>query len=157
MPVQILDDYPTGTRNGNSCSSCSAGRRELRDTDTGALRLERIVDLGIGIDMEGYLMLCEQCVLEAARMLGYVDPKVRDAAVDHVKALEVELARASAERDEAKLLVRLIRDYDHSESVLSDDGPDLHESAINADSVHESVQPVVSARKTKARTAKATA
>jgi hypothetical protein len=69
------------------------------------------------------------------------------------------LRRLRAERDEAKLLVRLIRDYDHSETVLSDDASaDLRESAINADSVHESVQPVVQpARKTKARTAKATA
>lgn len=157
MAVQILDDYPWGTRNGNACSACSAGRRELRDTNTGEVRLERIVDLGIGIDMEGFLMLCEQCVLEAARMLGYVDPKLRDEAAAEASALTAELERVRAERDEAKLLVRLIRDYDDHETVLSDGASDLGESDINADSVLEVVQPVVPARKTKARTAKATA
>lgn len=104
MPtVQIHDDYPPNTRNANTCSACSCGHRMLREGRD--LRRERIVDFDIPIDYEGFLMLCEQCVLEAARLLGYVSPEERDEALAHAAALGAENDRLSAEVTEARRLV----------------------------------------------------
>lgn len=105
MPVQLHSDYPANTRNGNTCSSCSCGHRILRDTSTGALSPERVVDFFVNIDFEGYAMFCEQCVLEAAAMLGWVSAAVHDRTQAYCALLVSERDEAIRERDEAKRLV----------------------------------------------------
>jgi hypothetical protein len=110
MAVQILDDYPPGTARGNTCYACGAGRRELRDAD-GALRSERVVDFMQLIDFEGHMMLCEQCVAEAARLLGMVEPidAARDA--ERLAAATERCDQLATELAEARDLVHAIRQY----------------------------------------------
>lgn len=88
MPVQILSEYPQGTYT-NTCISCRDGRKRYNGEN------ERVVDFNISVDFEGFYMLCETCVTEAARGLGLESPDV----VEHLRN---ELAVATAELREAR-------------------------------------------------------
>ena len=60
MPFFLTNEFPVGTRL-NACVTCNADRRPT----------DRLVDLGIHIDFEGHLRMCETCAKEIAHLLGY--------------------------------------------------------------------------------------
>lgn len=124
MAVTIHDDYPThlrgGVRGANTCSAChSGGGRIIKDPLARTGRPERVVDFSIDIDYEGWLMLCEQCIVEAAVALGMVTPGARDSALMELEQLRVEVETLRSERDEARELFRAIRSYDAHDSLES--------------------------------------
>ncbi len=60
MPFFLQPEFPDGTRQ-NSCLTCNSDRRVT----------DRLVDLGVTIDFEGHLIMCETCAKEIAHLLGY--------------------------------------------------------------------------------------
>jgi hypothetical protein len=119
MAVSIRDDYPPGTRGGNTCSCCHSGQRDIRDPKTNELRKELVVDLGETVDFEGFIMVCEQCVREAARMLGMIEPTERDAALADLHEVQRAADEALADRDEARALVESLRAYDEKQPAVT--------------------------------------
>lgn len=103
MPVSIRDDYPLGCAREGSCVCCGAGRRDL-----GYGRVEKVVDLGVSFDFEGFLMICETCVREAAGLLGMIEPDQRDEALAHAASMAAENDRLQREHDEAVTLVETV-------------------------------------------------
>ena len=88
-PVTLIDDYnpigpvsaricedhdlpPVSAPPGGVCYRCYASRRQIDG------RTERVIDLGVWIEMEGKLLLCETCGIEIASVLGFVDPAKAD-------------------------------------------------------------------------------
>jgi len=78
----IQEDYPIGTPL-NSCYICKTGRRYPG---------ERLLDPSLNIDFEGWLVICEECIAEAARMLGMISTaqaaKLQDQLDDAKTAVE---------------------------------------------------------------------
>lgn len=71
MPFFLQSEFPNGTRN-NSCVGCGADRRVN----------DRLVDLGVNIDFEGHLILCETCAKEIAHLLGYETDDISEQLKD---------------------------------------------------------------------------
>lgn len=71
MPFFLQPEFPLGTRM-NACVTCNADRRPT----------DRLVDLGINIDFEGYLIMCETCAKEIAHLLGWVTDDVAQQLQD---------------------------------------------------------------------------
>lgn len=90
--VEVLDTYPplaavasricdehacnlpqVSAPPGGVCYRCYASLRTLNDG-----RLERVVDMGVWVEMEGKILLCETCCGEIAVALGYIAPEKAD-------------------------------------------------------------------------------
>lgn len=119
MPVTVVDDYPWGTARGNTCYACGAGRREIRDPRTFELRKERVVDLGMQIDFEGYLCICESCTREAARILGMVDDPLAGRYLEQLEAERTTSTAVRAELAEAWGLIDQLRRHDGRQAELA--------------------------------------
>lgn len=91
MAFNLVPEYPEGTI-ANGCFCCRVQRRPE----------ERLVDLNVTIDFEGFAILCETCAKEIAHLLGFV---TEDISV-HLAAMREENRQL---RDENKYL-RAIRD-----------------------------------------------
>lgn len=57
---------------GGVCYRCYASRRQIDG------RPERVIDMGVWIEMEGKLLLCETCGIEIATALGFIAPEKAD-------------------------------------------------------------------------------
>lgn len=60
MPFFLQAEFPVGTIR-NACFTCNTDRRPT----------DRLIDLGVNIDFEGYAIMCESCAREIAQLLGY--------------------------------------------------------------------------------------
>lgn len=74
MAFNLVPEYPEGTI-ANACFCCRTQRRPE----------ERLVDLNVTIDFEGFAILCETCAKEIAHLLGYTteDISLQLAAMRH--------------------------------------------------------------------------
>lgn len=88
--ISVHDRFPDGTA-GSVCYRC---RRHPRE-EFG--RTEKVIDLGIHIEMEGGLAFCETCVTEIGRAVGMVTA----ADVDEIRA---QLASAREDTETAQQL-----------------------------------------------------
>ena len=87
--IRVLDHYPHGTAHG-VCYRCRTHQRDLGNDVR-----ERTVDLGVDVDFEGRLFLCETCVVEAGHNLGMLTPD--EAAVIVYEATQAAERAAVAE------------------------------------------------------------
>jgi hypothetical protein len=81
---RLLDEYPPGTANG-CCYLCRASIREIDG------RKEKVVDTLVHIYGEGYLVLCESCLSEAARLLNMLTPESSTKLEERNKELQAEV------------------------------------------------------------------
>lgn len=91
MAFNLVPEYPEGTI-ANGCFCCRVQRRPD----------ERLVDLNVTIDFEGFAILCETCAKEIAHLLGYTteDISVQLAAMRHeIGTLRDENRHLKAIRD----------------------------------------------------------
>lgn len=91
MAFNLVPEYPVGTI-GNGCFCCRVQRRPD----------ERLVDLNVTIDFEGFAILCETCAKEIAHLLGYTteDISIQLAAMRHeIGTLRDENKHLKAIRD----------------------------------------------------------
>lgn len=71
VSARICEDHglpPISAPPGGACYRCYASRRQIDG------RTERVIDMGVWIEMEGKLLLCETCGGEIAAALGFVSP-----------------------------------------------------------------------------------
>jgi hypothetical protein len=80
MELRVLPTIPPTARN-KSCTFCNHGRRER---DGG---LERVLDTGIHIEWEGFIVVCETCVTHMGRMIGLLTPADVEALAQECKTL----------------------------------------------------------------------
>lgn len=88
--VEVLDQYlPAGVMAPphGCCYRCHTDRRDL----PGGGR-EKVLDLGVWIEVEGKLLICQTCGDEIATALGYVPP----AKADELRRSNRELGMANA-------------------------------------------------------------
>lgn len=69
MAFEVRDVYPPGTVD-NTCYFCKASQRDM-----GQGRKELVIDTMTNIDFEGFLSICESCVLEMGRLIGMISPE----------------------------------------------------------------------------------
>lgn len=89
--VEVLDNFlPHGVMAApiGCCYRCHTDRRVI--SPEGAK--EKVLDLGVWIEMEGKLLICQTCGDEIARALGYVAP----AKADELRRSNRELGMANA-------------------------------------------------------------
>lgn len=77
-PGRMCDEHCTNLPNsaappGGACYRCYASVRTLEDG-----RREKVLDLGVWIEMEGKLLICETCGIEIANALGFIAPNKAD-------------------------------------------------------------------------------
>lgn len=97
-----LQTFPTYGRTYPLCSGCGSPQRRDNTRDSG---WEDVFDTGCDIDLEGNVVICEQCMIEASHMLGFAPPdKVQavQAAADEATAL---LERAKDIIDDKEILI----------------------------------------------------
>jgi hypothetical protein len=85
MPFFLQSEFPPGTRL-NACVTCNTDRRVT----------DRLIDLGVHIDFEGHLIMCETCAKEIAHLLGYETDDISEQLVQmrrQIHDLEQEKAR----------------------------------------------------------------
>lgn len=107
----VINDIPLDTRE-HACANC--GIEAPRVIPTTRAR-ERIVDLGIFIEFEGRIILCESCVVSIAHQLGMVRA---NAMAEALRGLEVRSREVEALKDEVAQLssdIAVLRRYQHSE------------------------------------------
>lgn len=76
----IPEGFTLASRNGATCSICGSLQRPLDTCDPNGPR-ERVICTDITIEWEGSFDICETCVKELSRLIGYVP-------VEHVQAAE---------------------------------------------------------------------
>lgn len=98
-----LDAYPEhGSASPGVCYRCkSPQRQDYRESDR-STRPERVVTLGLQIDFEGVLWLCESCVAEAARTIGMQYESEARATKADVSRHERRERAVKAAKDPAK-------------------------------------------------------
>lgn len=83
MEILKVDTYPlTSTTRGGTCSFCHVAQKADSNADTG---LAPVYNLGIWIEMEGVLCICEDCAVligRAAGMLRESEAKARKSDVN---------------------------------------------------------------------------
>lgn len=104
MPVQVLDDFPQGTAKA-ACYCCGGGV----DRPQGKVR---VVDFQQEVEYEGYLMICEACVTEAARLLGMLTTDELDEHLSNVADLRERVAEAEGRVAFADEVLDNVRGYD---------------------------------------------
>lgn len=92
----LRPNYTVEARNQGRCSICSCNLRPLESTDHNGPH-ERVIDTQAFVDMEGVIYICESCVKEMARMIGFVPQEYVSLAENDVltwqdKAQELEAA-----------------------------------------------------------------
>lgn len=112
--LTVCDAFPPNTAAGNTCYRCHASPREQFGVR------EKVLDLGISIDFEGGLALCQTCVEEMGRRLGMVpahvvteleaDLNALRARVDEHAAEMAELEARAERAEEALRTITAIRD-----------------------------------------------
>jgi hypothetical protein len=98
VAFQLLPEFPPHTR-GSTCSACNCSRREY----------DRIIDPNITIEFEGHLMLCETCVAEMARLIGFIDPAKATDLSEKLARADVLIADLHKELDDKTELEDLLR------------------------------------------------
>lgn len=75
MSWTVQNEFVPGTV-GMACYVCKCDLRPESPTDQEGH--EKALDTGIMIDFEGYVALCESCIIEAGHLIGLAEPgKVR--------------------------------------------------------------------------------
>lgn len=67
----IPEGFTLASRNGATCSICGSLQRPLDTCDPNGPR-ERVISTDITIEWEGSFDVCETCVKELAKLIGYV-------------------------------------------------------------------------------------
>lgn len=99
--MMVLDEYQIGTAL-NTCYLCKAARRPD----------EKVIDTGIHIDFEGFLAICESCIVEAAGELGLLTRDKAERLYDKMDRLATQLDEARIRADAAEAAVDSIRRYE---------------------------------------------
>ena len=100
MAFNLVPEYPEGTI-GNGCFCCRVQRRPE----------ERLVDLNVTIDFEGFAILCETCAKEIAHVFGWITDdisRIREAETAELTQLRrdnVQMRKALNAVDGARALV----------------------------------------------------
>lgn len=106
MSWTIQNEFVPGTV-AMACYVCKCDLRP--ESPTGQEGHEKALDTGIMIDFEGYVALCESCVIEAGNLIGLTEPaKVRDLE-EQILDLAATLATTAEERDNALTAVDALR------------------------------------------------
>ncbi len=92
MPFFLHNEFPIGTRN-NACATCNSDRRPT----------DRLVDLGVTIDFEGYLVMCETCAREIAQLLGYETADISE----QLRGMRHEIGTLRLENERYKAVTEL--------------------------------------------------
>ena len=107
----VINEIPLDTRN-HVCANCGIDAPRVIPTTRAR---ERIVDLGIFIEFEGRIVLCETCVVSLADELGMIRADRHAEALRQVGHAAREIA---ALRDEVAQLtsdIAVLRRYQHTE------------------------------------------
>lgn len=110
MAFNETDRYIPGDI-GNACWYCGAGQRSERGVKERLFRCTR------DIDQEGYVVMCEACVLDLAEMAGCLPP----AKTRALKAKNTELQKQVTEATRAlEAATDLIESERHYQEVVID-------------------------------------
>ncbi len=95
---------------GGACYFCGANQRVVV-TDDGP-RPERLMRWEGDIAFEGSVVMCESCVADMARQLGYATPEDTAAMSHRLAAVTAAYEAAEHRAEQAESTVAVLRDYD---------------------------------------------
>lgn len=97
---------------GGACYFCGANQRSVV-TDDGP-RPERLMRWEGGIDFEGNVVICEACISDLARALGWSTPEDTAAMASRLASLTAAYEAAELRAEQAEATVLVLRNYDES-------------------------------------------
>ena len=105
MSWTVQNEFVPGTV-GMACYVCKCDLRT--ESPTGQEGHEKALDTGIMIDFEGYVAVCESCIIEAGHLIGLAEPdKVRELE-ESILDLTASLTVTEEERDNALTAVEAL-------------------------------------------------
>lgn len=111
MAIVLRNDIPHGTARGNTCYLCGSAQRELNNGER-----EAILDTGITIDFEGYLMFCSACAVEMGTLVGMLAQPKAAALIEVLEQTKEKLATTEAELAIATAAVEGLKAFNTSRS-----------------------------------------
>lgn len=99
MAFFLQAEFPLGTRL-NTCVTCGSDRRPA----------DRLVDLGVTIDFEGHLIMCETCAKEIAHLLGYET----DDISGQLREMRQEIVALRQEKARLELIAEAVQEAIHA-------------------------------------------
>jgi len=105
MAWTVQNEFVPGTV-GMACYVCKCDLRP--ESPTGQDGHEVALDTGIMIDFEGYVALCESCIIEAGHLIGLAEPAKVAALELELEETQFDLLRVMEERNNALTAVEAL-------------------------------------------------
>lgn len=102
-------DVLNNTANGNACYLCGSPQRILAGTP------EPMIDTGLSIDWEGFLIFCSHCVVEMGHLLGMSTDLESDALKLENSELRTELDEV---REKLSASEEFVSSFQHYKDVM---------------------------------------